>query len=136
MDYKTLLIVVILLGLPTIVLVIAKLISMIRQARFKPTESESGVNVLDRESAEIEFGDGESGKRPSTPNDEIRGSYERGAGDSQPDDPGLTTMEVFDYLEEAVTCRDPAGRESFEELLDEDDSSDDSDGLTKDRRAD
>lgn len=127
MDYKTILIVVVILGLPTIILVIAKLISMIRRGRVNPAESDSGEYELDSETGEIKFGNGESGKRPPTLNDEVRGSYESGAGGNQSIDPGLTTMEVFDYLEEAVTCRDPAGRESFEELLEQDDSSDESD---------
>lgn len=131
MDYKTILIVVVLLGLPTIVLVIAKVISMIRQGGVNPVESESGVYGLDRDAGEIDFGTGESGKRPSISNDEIQDSYEHGAGGSQSVDSGLTTMEVFEYLEDAVTCRDPAGKESFEELVKQDDSSDDSTELKK-----
>lgn len=131
MDYKTILIVVVLLGLPTIVLVIAKLISMIRRGGVYPVESESGVSELDREAGEIEFGNGESGKRPSTTNDETQESYEHGAGSSQSVAPGLTTMEVFGYLEDAVTCRDPAGKESFEKLVKQDDSSDDTTELKK-----
>ena len=124
MDYKTILIVVVLLGLPTIVLVVAKLISIIRQRGLGSTELESTAFNVDRESGEVEFGDGEHGRRPPASNDGIESTYEHGAGSSPSAESALTAREVYDYLEDAVICHDPAGKESSEKLSKQGESSD------------
>jgi len=103
MDFETTLTVVIVLAIPTFIFVLAKLILMARQEGIEQIELESGVYELDREPAEIIFGDDESGKRPSTSSDETRRSYEDGAGDNQTDGP--------DFTEEVLPQREPAATE-------------------------
>jgi len=120
MDYKTILLVAILLGLPTIVLLMARLISVIR--RLLGQTPENTAHGIERKSGDVEFGDGVSGKVPDTSDDETRSTYEHGGG-AKPENPGLSAVEMHDYLEDAILCRDPAGKESFEKLLDEDNRS-------------